>query len=61
MKDRGEVTMKIVSDTFELTRYNTSTKSHAHQQDRSGDMFRKYSDNSGVIPLAWGELLKGNS
>lgn len=51
----GSVTLKIVSNTVELTRNNPALKSDASQSLRSGDRFRRYADASGEVDVWWGE------
>lgn len=51
----GSITLKLVSNTVELTRANPALKSDETQKLRSGDRFRRYADASGEIDVWWGE------
>ncbi len=49
-------TLEVVSETRALTRTLATKKSDESHQARGGDMFRRYGDISGVVPVYWGEL-----
>ena len=54
--NEGQLVLRCVSNTTELTRLNTARKSDETQQLRSGDRFRRYADVAGQWEIWWGEL-----
>lgn len=52
---QGSLRLKVVSSARELTRVGTYKFSDASQQQRSGDRFFRYTDNTEDLPVFWGE------
>lgn len=58
--DEGAITLKLVSNSVELTVTNPMLKSDATQQLRSGDRFRRFADIADPRSVWWGETGGGS-
>lgn len=52
---RGTVTLKVVSQSRELTRTNSARTSDEFYRRRNGDRWGRYSGTAGQWPIVWGE------
>lgn len=50
----GSVTIRLVSNTIELTRTNPAKAGNEQQKLRSGDLYRQYADSAAEIKIVWG-------
>lgn len=53
---QGSMSIKVVSHTRELTKFNPAKRSDAQQKLRSGDRFRKYVGVAHRVEFHWGEV-----